>query len=349
MKVKGIIALLMVLSFFSCDKTITNESKTFDDAKMLKTAYQDFIQPNEEEFCRNALALQNSVKAFSQDVNETNLKEARSQWLLVAKSWARCFSFNIGSVRKEDYFRYLATFPISETGIDNRIKDTSIEKLTPRFVLSSFGLSSKGIFGVEYLLYRDDLEKTVEVYQNDAKRLKFLGLLVNELVSDITRSKEDWEKYSIPFLENKVGLDSHNNSINQLFGGLDNVIHFLWETKLGKGIRKKDIEAPYSKQTLELIRENIKMTKEVYLAIFAEKVRFSMNGSDDLNKDVEKRYELIDKALNNIKEPLITAVVSDVEAVEALIEQLKALELREFSKVETVLNLIDGPKEGDGD
>ncbi len=324
--------------------------KSFDESEMIKSIYEKIIKPEEAKFYLDAQNLKSLTVKFVGDVNSENLKAVRSQWLEVAKDWARCFAFNIGNVKRGLFFRYLATFPVKVDGLESSISSLSLDEITADYVLN-LGLDVKGLYGIEYLLYKDSFDATLSLYKNDEKRRKFLFLEVNELVSDISDNKAQWDEYASIFLANRAGKDSNRNSFNQIFAGIDNVIHYMWETKLGKAIRKDDIEARFSKRSLELIRENIEITKRVYFdGGLADKLRFAMNGFDGVNQDITKRYDRIEKALNAIDEPLLTAVKnSKKKLVKALIKELKDLEQIEFAKVETVLNLIDGTKEGDGD
>ncbi len=350
MKRNIIILFTLLLGLSACGGS-NSQKEVFNEDEMLRNVYQQIIKVEEETFLKDALALQEATDVFVQSPNADKLSALRTQWLVVAKDWARCFTFNIGPMRgrTQNFFFLNARFPINANGIEGRIEKAGLEEINTQYVLS-FGNDMKGLYGIEYLLYKDDVDKSLQAYSSE-KRRKVLKLVVAEFVSDVRSHKEAWDKYSLTFLANKIDKDDIDNSFNQLIGGLDNVIHFAWETKVGKAIRKNDIEAPYSRKSLDLIRENIAMTKKLYFeGGIAEKVKAAMKGHNTFNESVRKRYEKVEKALDAIGEPLILAIKgSEKSKVEYLLEELKALENIELTKVETTLNLIDGTKEGDGD
>ncbi len=224
----------------------------------------------------------------------------------------------------------------------------SLKEITPKRV-QSFGANTKGLYGIEYLLYGQESSVLDEEFSNSEKRKKILQLIVNEFVNDLKKRQEIWKNYAPKLIENRISKDDTNNSLNLIFGGIDNIIHFAWETKIGKAIRKDDIEALYSEKSLEIIRENIAITKKVYFdGGFAEKVEHELKYKE-LNDNIKKRYKKIDDILNSISNPLNKAVKLEKEKLNTLIEELKALENTEFNKVEIAINLLDGIKEGDGD
>ncbi len=268
---------------------------------------------------------------------------------MVAKDWARCYAFNIGKVKKGSFFRYFQTFPVNTTTLEARITKMQLDEITPSRILS-FGVNTKGIYGIEYLLYKDDLQKTATEFKADEKRKKILQLIVNEFVKDVSDFHKAWEQFAPILIAEKEGRESANNSLNLIFGGIDNVINYAWETKVGKAIRKDDIEARYSKKSLDLIKENIAITKKVYFeGSFAQEMKATLK-SDEWNDKIKARYQKMETILAEIKSPLIEAVKNEDKAkLEQLIAELKGLNKSEFSKVKMVLNLVGSAKEGDGD
>ncbi len=346
-----ILLSLLFFSLFSCGGRGGNKEKDFNDNKLVSKVYEQIIKVEEAKLYNDALLFQKQMKDFSANPSEVALQQLRTQWLVLAKDWARCFAFNIGDVKDESFFLYLAHFPVNAASLEDYLEKVKLEELTPKYVLNRFGVATKGLYGIEYLLYKDDLATTFDALIKDKKRMKALELIIDELMSDITNNKNKWEEYASKFLANKEGKDNINSSFNQIFAGLDNVIHYAWETKVGKAIRKDDIEARYSKTSLELLRENVAITKHVYFdGGIADKVKLTMNGSETINDAIKTRYQKIEKTFDDIDEALVFAVKSsEQDKVKKLMDELKALELIEFAKVETVLKLIDGTKEGDGD
>ncbi len=343
---KRIILISLSILFMNCgsDNNVTSDS----DKKMIKNIVENIIKPQEKKFYNDAIQLQELTNKFVGTTTAENLEQVRNQWFVVAKDWARCFAFNIGEVEKGKFFIYLAKFPVNKTSLESKINKLSLDKITPKRVLD-FGTDIKGLYGIEYLLYGQESSVLVEEFLNSKKRRKILQLIVNEFINDLKDRQEIWKNYAPKLIENKISKDDTDNSLNLIFGGIDNVIHFAWETKIGKAIRKNDIEALYSQKSLEIIRENIAITKKVYFdGGFAEKVEHELKYKE-LNNNIKKRYKKIEDVLNSISNPLNKAVKLEKEKLNTLIEELKALENTEFNKVEIAINLLDGIKEGDGD
>ncbi len=345
------ITLLFSLFFFSCERGEKNPIEG-EKAKVIQKIVEEIILPEEEQFFNNVEEFQKKITTFTQTPTSEQLAELRDLWISVAKEWARCYAFNIGKVKKGDFFRYFSTFPINTTSLEKRIKETQIENLNSKYVLNQFGLDLKGIYAIEYLLFKEGVEANLSLFQKDEKRKKVLDLIVKEFFSDVKNNRKEWNKFAPILIANKEPIDSKNNSFTLIFGGLDNVIHYAWETKVGKAIRKKDIEAPYSKQSLSLVRENVAIAKKVYFdGGISTLVKRKMNGDEKLNKAVADRFTKIEKALDELNMPLVDIVKKEnaKNLLDNLLSELKALEKIEFTHIETLFNLVDGTKEGDGD
>ncbi len=339
-----LIVILTSLLLWNCSK-----EETFDDKKMIRNIYEQIIKPEETKFYNDAIVLQNLTKEFVETTTVEKLEKVKKQWIVVAKDWARCYVFDIGDVKKGNFFRYLATFPVNSTSLEGKIERTALKDLTKKYVLDRFGLDTKGLYGMEYLLFKDNAPQNVELFAKSEKRKKVLQLIVNEFVDDVTNCKKAWDKYAPKLIENKEDKESVDNSFNQIIGGLNNAIHFAWETKIGKAIRKNDIEAPYSKISLELIRENVAMTKKVYFSGIDDKVKITIK-YDGVNNAIKERYKKIENAINAIQSPLEEAIKTEREKVDTLLKELKLLQQKEFlTDLKGALSFIESRTDGDGD
>ncbi|MBS9767584.1 MAG: hypothetical protein KGV44_08600 [Flavobacteriaceae bacterium] len=338
--VLGIVGLFL----WSCNKS----KEEFDNQEIIRNIVEKIIKPEETKFYNDAVYLQNLTKEFVDKTTVENLGKVKKQWVVVAKDWARCYSFDIGFVKKGEFFRWFATFPVNAESLEQRIKSIPLEQITPSRV-ESFGANTKGLYGIEYLLYGEESSILTEKFLKSEKRRKVLQLIVNEFVRDVDNCKNAWDKYAPELIENKKGEESIDNSLNQIIGGINNVIHFAWETKIGKAIRKNDIEAPYSKLSLDLIRENVAMTKKVYFSGIDKKVKFTVK-SDLLNNAIKERYKRIEKAFDTIQSPLQEAIKTEREKVDTLLNELKLLQQNEFKTgLGRALSFIEPLTDGDGD
>ncbi len=336
------ILLILSLLFITCDK---NEDISYNDKKIITTIIDNFIKPEQSKFYDDAKTLQNLTKKFVGNVNSENLEKLRKQWFILAKDWSRCYAFNIGDVEKKRFFIYLAKFPVTTSSLEDKIENKEQQEIDKKYVLN-MGDDNKGIFGLEYLLFEDYIDKTIVAFSNSENRRKVLKFIVDEIVNDVNDQKNVWDKYAPKLIENKEKSGSIDNSINLIFNGLNNVIHFAWETKIEKGIRKKELEAPYSKKSLDLIKENVKITKEVYFnGGFADKVNF-VTKNNNLNNTIKVQYSKIEKLISEMNSPLSEA---DTKKAKDLQEALKRLESLFTADVMSTLSLIATGTDGDGD
>ncbi len=346
----GIISSLLL---FSC-----NKEERFDDKKMIRNIVEQIILPEENQFYNDAMQLQKVTKEFKENTNKTNLVKVKEQWLVVAKSWARCYAFNIGNIKKKRFFTYFASFPANGSLLENIIKDVPAKELTKEYVLNKMGASTKGLYGLEYLLYKEDTEQTLTAFSKSESRKILLQRITDEFLNDAKNLKNAWEEYAPKFIANNKEKESIENSLNQIIGGLNNVIHYAWETKIGKpaGLGKKKyvqtnkIEAPYSKKSLELIKENVAITKKVYFnGGINKKVKFIMK-SDLVNNAIKDRYNKINNAIKAFKAPLFKAVNTETKKVKTLYNELQLLEKKEFlTDLKSVFSFVELSTDGDGD
>ncbi len=339
-----IILTITCLLLISCGTD--SENGNTERNSQVRKYIENIVKPEEDRFYNDALELQNLTNNFVKETTKNNLEQLKTQWFEVAKDWARCFAFNIGEVKKGKFFKYFATFPVNTSALEYKIKKISLKELTPKRV-NDFGLDTKGIYGIEYLIFKGNSESNLEEFKTSEVRKKTLQLIVNEFINDLKNRQKIWKEYAPKFIKNNIDKGDSKNSINLMFGGIDNIIHFTWETKIGKAIRKNDIEARYSKKSLDIIKENIAITKKVYFeGGFAENIK--NNGLNKLNEDITERYKNIENIINSIGLPLVDVVNKEKDKLNKLIDELKALE-NKFNNVEVNLKLLDGAKEGDGD
>ncbi len=350
MKKSIILISTLLLLFANCDNNKKNNDEISDDKQIVSNIVEKIILAENQNFYDDAIKLHKATEEFISNTTVGNLEKVRTQWFKVAKDWARCYAFNIGAVRKGRFFRYFATFPVNTLGLETKIEQTDLEDINKKYVLDQLGLDNKGLYGIEYFIYKENPQQTVQTFEANPKRKKILQLIVEEFVNDVNNFHSKWEEFAPQLIANEESKESSENSLNLIFGGIDNVINYAWETKIGKAIRKNDIEAGFSKKSLELVRENIAITKKVYFdGGFALKMKEIMK-SDKWNNKTKERYKKIEGILNSIRSPLSEAVKNDEKPkLRQLIDELQGLTMSEFSKVKTVLNLVGGPKEGDGD
>ncbi len=314
----------------------------------IKKIVETILKPEEDKFYNDALNLQILTNEFVKEITKDNLEQLKKQWFEVAKDWGRCHAFNIGKIKRIYRINNFARFPIDTTALENKITKLTSEGLNPE--KANFGSETKGIYGIEYLIFKSNTENNLKTFKSNEIRKKTLQHLVNKLIKSLESRQKKWKNIIPSIIENNRPQDSKDNSINLMFGGIDNIIHFIWETKIGKAIRKKDIEARFSKKSLDIVKENIAITKKVYFeGGFAKNIE--EKGLGYINEDIKKRYKNIESIINSIEHPLVDAVnnPTDVAKLKKLITELEKLEKTEFNKVETIFSLIDGTKEGDGD
>lgn len=349
-------SLVMVLLITGCksDNTTENNYKFKNDKQLIKSIVETIITPAINDFKTATEKTSQLINEYANNLTTENLEKVKNQWKITSKQYANIYAFNIGEIKDKFLRLRLYNWPSTNNAIENYIKSREINETT----VKDFGTSAKGLAGIEYLIFSESAEETNNKMKADTKRIQFLDLIGKELNENAQLQLNLWNTYGKNLIENeKDGLES---SFNILFNGINNVIHYANETKIGKpaGLLKSKhinveiLQAYFSENSLELIEENVKSVRNLFfnndIISITDKIEF-VTKNDKLNNKLEVQFTNVLKAIDAINTPLKNAVYNEKEAVKKLFEELKKLEVLFTVDVSSTLSLIITGTDGDGD
>lgn len=353
--------IAIILLFVNCsEKNNTNQNLTDNyvyktEKQLIEDTTNKIILPLVSSFKNECTKLNHLTDAYAKKVTTSNLDLIKKQWRIVAESYASIYAFNIGEVKDKYMRQLLYNWPSTTIAIENFIKNKDITKNN----VSNFGSTAKGIPAIEYLLYKDTSEKVNKEMVNNTKRLKYLQLITEELKNNSERQENIWKNYAPTLISNEEtnGIDS---SLNIIFNGLNNVITFARETKIGKpfGFEKSNhtnfeiLQAFYSETSLNLIRKNIESVENTLfkegVTTIGDKILF-IKRDNELNDKLKNQFKKIYRAIDDIKLSLKKTINSDKESVKKLHSELKSLEILFILDIRSTFSLIVTGTDGDGD
>lgn len=351
-----LIILISTLLILSCtkDQNIENNSSNNNDA-LIESTVNNIILPNVSSFTKECIALNKLTNTYTQETTINNLENLKNKWKTVANSYATIYAFNIGIIKTKYTRQLLYNWPSTVIAIENFIKDKEINETT----VSNFGSTAKGIAAIEYLLFKDESNQINTEISTNQKRKKYLQLIATELKNNAIKQEDLWKSYAPQLINNdiKTGIDA---SLNILFNGLNNVVTFARETKIGKpaGLEKSShtnteiLQAFYSKTSLDLIEKNLKSVENVLfkngVITIGDKIAF-ITKDEKLNNKLKNQFKNIYTVINTINPSLKDAITTDINKVEKLHNELKKLEVLFIVDIRSTLSLIVTGTDGDGD
>lgn len=333
--------------------TITYTYKT--EKQLIEDTTNTIILPAITSFKNECTKLNNLTNTYINNLSVNNLNLVKNQWKIVAESYASIYAFNIGDIKGNYMRQRLYNWPSTTIAIENFIKDKEITKNN----ISNFGSSAKGISAIEYLLYKNTANEVNTEMINSTKRVKYLQLITEELKENTDKQENLWKTYAKTLINN-TETSGLNSSLNIIFNGLNNVVTFARETKIGKpsGLEKSNhtnvetLQAFYSETSLKLIRKNLESVENALFktgtTTIGDKISF-ITKDEKLNDALKNQFKKIYNAIDAINSPLKTAIGSDIEKVKKLHSELKLLEVLFISDVRSALSLIITGTDGDGD
>ena len=356
---KPYIYLLFILIVSCNSKDSESEPKVnFNTKDLIADITKNIIVPSVEKFKDDCVALDGMIVKYLNDISESNLETAKNQWKTTARAYANIYAFNIGKVKDEFTHLSLYNWPTNGIAIENFIKKRAVVAEE----IKIFGSQAKTLSGVEYLLFNENIENTNKKFTNNSKRGGYLKFISKELKERAEKLSNKWsvngENYLSIFIDNdKTGIES---SLNILFNGIYNVVNTAKVSKLGKpaglensyNTRPKEIQAPYSKLSVDLMIENIKSVEKVIFNPkklgLSDNIK-SITKNEKLNEKLKSQIKKTISALEDIDTPLETAIENDKETIKKAYDELKILDILLSTDVRSILSIIITSTDNDGD
>lgn len=257
----NLIFILIGVSFLACSNK--EEPTSFDRKPILVNLSDTLIIPSYEAVIQKSNNFELALSKFNDSPVLTDLVSLQQAWLELALSWKTAEAFNFGPIEDLLITSSIDYIPADTSGIIKAITDYNDQ---PNYLLSQ-GSNKKGIAAMEYVVYG----KSKNLLAGEGNYISYLSLLNNDIKVKIQKVLEAWTgDYHQGFISNTgdaagSGLTLVSNQMIFLAEKVKNI-------KLGIPMAKtgvitpspQKLEAPYSKKSLQLLKQNIEGLKEVF-------------------------------------------------------------------------------------
>ncbi|WP_024771360.1 imelysin family protein [Aquimarina macrocephali] len=335
-----LLGVIISSSFISCedDSEYTSEVQ-FYKKNQLTNIYTNEIAPLNVNFVEQSELLEQSIKRFQNEITLANLQLVQEQWKAVQLVWKQLELYDLGNVANSFISFEINRWPTDTQRIDENIIGTEV--LNTNFI-ASIGSSSKGISGIEYLIFSSE-GKTATLNrfttdENAVRRLEYLVALSENLKTKSVELKNLWETNEESFtsaLENGIS-GSQNQIINAMVTLIEEIIISKLGSPLGDSnggtIESERLEAYYSGFSKEILQQHLVALKRCYTGDFAQtpfRVGFddflTLIGSENFSNKIITQFSVCQSRLDDIKGTLKEEITSNPEAVTALKDSFRDL------------------------
>lgn len=339
----GILFIICCL-FSACDSGDPKNDVNFDRPALLENIGNNIILPSYERVNIAVNELVTAVNTFESTPNADNLKAAQNAWKAAALAWqpAGMFDFGpAGAVLLRDNVNLFYTEP---SIIENNIQSGTYN------LDAVNNLRAKGFPAIEYLLFSEqgDDQAILDLYtgENATNRKAYLKDLTQDVQQRINGAYQAWlpngGNYINQFL-NATGTDA-GSSLGLLVNEFNRYYENLKNEKIGNpaGVKSlsgdpfpANVEAYYSGYSLTLAKEHLTVVENVYYGkglngeeglgfddyLAALGARSSKN--EALTEAIKSQFENAWQAMNQIPDPLSSAVVENNAVVRKAYDELQ--------------------------
>ncbi|TAH27517.1 MAG: hypothetical protein EAZ07_01180 [Cytophagales bacterium] len=306
--IKPIVFFTIILSLTDCtpdDKKKTSPENQFDRTKLLSQASEQIIIPAYQDFQKEVTALDANINDFLNNPTIEFLEKSKTQWIKTALSWQSCNAFNFGPAKNFNFgslLENIGTFPASSTKIENYCSTNDAS-------LKNFNRDSRGLFGIEYLLYEENaLQQFDKSNTSNVGRINYLKAISNDVKSQATKMVDEWKTYKNEF--NTDNGTSSSSAITLYYNSFlicyENLKNFKIGIPSGKragqtSAMPQQAEGYYSVISMKLIKVNFESIIRIWKGIslsnidgigFEEYIR-SVEGGVSLANNTSSQLQII--------------------------------------------------------
>lgn len=353
--------LILVCVLSACGDKDT-QTTTFDRKAMLEHYADKVIQPSLEILENNAQLLDLGVQAVVAMPNAVNLDQVRNNWKIAAEKWQSANCFNFGPAGESGLRKGLAeeigTFPADTALIRQFIQENNSS-------LNNFDRDTRGLYAIEYLLFRSD---ALHELQNNPNYRSYLLAISNHLYQNIGVVRSGWlSAYRNDFI-NANGTDAGSGTsalYNEFVKSFEQAKNFKVGLPAGKrpGQTQPEptlVEAYFSGISLEVLKKHLRNIEYVYFgkdqngANDGPGLRDYLNtvtGGPELIQQGDQQWAAVMTALDKVPtdRPLSQLMQENSPEVDALHTELQKHTRFFKSEMSSLLGIAITFSSGDGD
>lgn len=280
------------------------------------------IIPTYDSMTLQAEQLAMMLTDFKLNPTQAKLDSIRIQWKQIRRIWELSEGFLFGPVSTENIDPRLDTWPINIQDLESLLQKQSVFSQTD---LNLYEEGLKGFHPLEYLLWGKDGNKSIIAF--DTAQINLMIALSDDIAGLSRSCSNQWNST----FSNEFQLTSREAML-EIVGAMQGICAEVSEGKLGEPFELKNSqleESPFSKNSLEDFKNNIRSVGNVYHANFsgdgkgvADFVKF-FNLS--LHNKIETQLKVSMQALEAISIPFGDAIHQQPVAVKNAIDQIAIL------------------------
>lgn len=322
---------LFLCSVMLCLWSLT-QSQSFDRKAMLSNIASVILSCHQEALYQATL-LDDTMQAFVQNPSAESLSKVQQQWKHTGYAWSQCEFYEIGGLEVMILHNQINKAP-NHSQIEKAL--ASSETTINAAFLEKKGSSMKGLGALEFFLFYPEAE--LENLQNP-RRLAYMSALSQNLKMTLENLVAYWDptgnNYTATFIAADQADGSIKGSINMLMNELINSLEKVAREKIAKPLgdvatNLHDAEASeafLSQTSLDRIRGNILSGQRMFSGAdgsgIDDYLRFL--GSEKLVSQIDDQFDAVLEAIGYIDEPLETAITTQPERVNQVLNSIKSL------------------------
>ncbi|WP_291871447.1 imelysin family protein [Maribacter sp.] len=322
---------ICITIFIACEQEgnseFTSEVQLYKNAQ-LSNIYDNEIYPLTIEFTTETNVLVSLAKTYKGQPTAANLETLQLQWKSIQLIWKQLELYDLGDIANSFITFEINRWPTNPENIEEIIASDDVINAD---YIATKGSSSKGISGLEYLIFSN---------KNTAKtrRLDYIVAVSKNLELKANQLASIWADYAPSFttaLNN--GIDG---SQNQVINAMVTLIEEIIISKLGNAlgdtnggtIEVNRLEAYRSSFSKEIIATHLSALKKCYSGEFAQtpfRVGFddflTLIGSEAFSEKINTQFKDCENKLNAIPSSLKEEIENNPENVIALKDAMREL------------------------
>ncbi|MEL7362081.1 MAG: imelysin family protein [Bacteroidota bacterium] len=327
--------LVLLLSFgltvglVACDG---DTQAAIDDRAAVRTAMladlaNNVIGPAHTQFAAEAAALQTAVDAFVADPNATTLAAAQGAWVEAATQWERLSALNLPSIQFGLYHNRISIWPTDVFEVEQLL--TTGDAIDVAFV-NRQGSNKRGLPVLEYLLFADGMEAqgrasddAILAAMQGANRQAYASAVAADVVAKANDLADVWSRDGGDELGMFEAADSEGrnlqSSVSRIVNEMAMVTEDLRYVLLGRpfGIARNPEEPGGAPDAMRVQTPYAQVSKQLFEAnLDGLHALVTANGSTGL----DDYLDTLDATFGG--QPLGTALLAEIDATEAAVDQL---------------------------
>lgn len=327
----------ILLSFTACNTPDINTCATdFDQLSLLSNVGNNIILPSYQSLASNTDDLHSLATTFVNSPTTTHLISLRTALQTTWTIWQTATIFEFGPADTEDLRSYMNNFPVFVTRLDDAISSGNYDLTSETYSYT------RGFPAVEYLLYGigatdNDIINQYTSATDASNRKKYLTDLTSLIKQKANTVYDAWKTTGANYLNTFTSTDGVANGkpLSDLVNQFNQAYELLKNNKLGTPISAKqgyvpllpkNVEAYYSRQSLELALAAINASKNVFLGMANGTNGIGLDdylmaseatkGSEELHTVITKQYDSAISALTALRPTTLhDAINSNVDGV----------------------------------